>query len=784
MVANTDRDWVAFDEGGKGSFKAEDGGQKKKNSSRNKPQIQRAVSMPTSVRDKPVQTENTATPPPPPVSVGFNSHQRLPSKKHPISPKYALQPVKPSRNRVGGIESEGGNSSSSDTKPERLSVRTQTCSTSGSSSGDDEKRNKKWLKQQPKLSGGAQTTVESGAGLAAPRPRRQSASIGGNNKRGSGGSKSATSKPPATSRGRPTSRGSHATAKPPATVSKRARSTSRSSRASQGRERSGSGTRPPATRNNSSKSSGSHRRRSRSRSDSVTRVTGPNTTTAGSASASGTPKHRPPSTSRTRHELKKRTGGGSSSSIGPGITPRSCPSDEFDEHDDNIGRDISFGLDDNMSNQGSKSLHKDETSMTKLNCRKPGIMEKLFGDQVDKPSNAGAPGNLNYELRSRILLAATVYHNTATSLWITTINTNQRGVARDPVTANRYLKAFSFSTEFEARESAIANAPPKMVPFEESPGCFVCSGKFALFRRASHCRNCGVCVCSTCSTSWPAKMIPETYNLKKEANVKICLSCNSLSLAFKKALLEGDYEEAVALYGTGNVNLRTPFPVANKKDEVMYPIHCAVEGGNIDAVRWLIDDHFCPIKLIRTGSGKKSRSGADVPILTSKGRSLLSIAIDRVKVDIMRYLVIECGVSIYESTELKSSLRALEAALIALPSTVGNRSGPKEELPLSTRWDNASFDDISEPSSLGVDEPLLLDDRVSVGSRKSSRTKNSRKDDSCIICFERKIDCCAMPCGHQICCLECSGNLSACPVCTGVSVNNFEANIVSIQMNP
>ena len=50
-------------------------------------------------------------------------------------------------------------------------------------------------------------------------------------------------------------------------------------------------------------------------------------------------------------------------------------------------------------------------------------------------------------------------------------------------------------------------------------------------------------------------MIPDTYNLKKESQVKICKSCNFLSGAFKKALVDGDYEEAVALYGSGNVNL-------------------------------------------------------------------------------------------------------------------------------------------------------------------------------------------------------------------------------------
>jgi hypothetical protein len=320
-------------------------------------------------------------------------------------------------------------------------------------------------------------------------------------------------------------------------------------------------------------------------------------------------------------------------------------------------------------------------------------------------------------MRPRVLLAATVYHNTATNLWITTINTNQRGVAKNSALANKYLKAFSFSTENEARESAIANAPAKMIPFSECANCFVCNGKFAVFRRASHCRNCGVCVCTSCSVTWPSRMIPDTYNLKNEANVKVCNSCNTLSLAFKQALVVGDYEEAVALYGTGNVNLRTPFPVASKKDEVMHPIHCAVEGGSPDIVRWLIDYHFCPVKLVRTGS-KKAKQSPDVLIQTSRGRSVLSIAIGRLKVDILRYLVVECGVSIFEAKDLQTSLRALEASLMALPRTA-EHGIPRT--PAGARWDKAHFDDVSEPSSLGEDE----EDTRAIDS-KSVVTKGSR----------------------------------------------------------
>jgi len=253
-------------------------------------------------------------------------------------------------------------------------------------------------------------------------------------------------------------------------------------------------------------------------------------------------------------------------------------------------------------------------------------------------------------------------------------------------------------------------------------------------------------------------MIPATYNLKNEAQVKVCCSCNSLSRSFKKTLLDGDLEEAMALYGTGNINLRTPFPVSGKKDELMHPVHCAAEGGNLNILRWLIDEHFCPIKIHRAKAKKKGV--ADAPIVTSKGRSVLGIALDNLKVDIMRYLVVECGISIFEYKDLTTALSALEAALTALPQSISQPTA-RFDAPNSARWDHASFvDDFSEPSSLGADD-ILVDD--SVAGKSSARS--SRNGDSCIICFDRKIDCVATPCGHQVCCLDCSENLSSCPVC-------------------
>ncbi|CAB9497957.1 expressed unknown protein [Seminavis robusta] len=451
----------------------------------------------------------------------------------------------------------------------------------------------------------------------------------------------------------------------------------------------------------------------------------------------------PPCTSRTRREMQMRTTANSASSVGPGLPPRHSPTcatrpgpgDDHSVHtaDPNLGRDITFG------NAASQPLSPTIGHSHSQKTKRSALMEKLFGNQVDRAATSTGGSSIPYL---------------------------DRGVAKNPTTASKYLKAFSFASEREARESAIANAPPKMLPFTDNPICFLCKGKFAVFRRAGHCRNCGVCVCNNCSTSWPARMIPDTYNLKKESTVKICKSCDALSRSFKKALLTGNYEDAVALYGTGNINLRTPFPVFSKKDEIMYPIHCAVEGGDANVVRWLMDDHFCPIKLIRTGSGKRAKrgmTGTDVPILTSKGRSVLTIAMSGLKIDILRYLVIERDVSVYESKDLKSSLRALEAALQALPPLSPTE---RDDCPMAARWDDESFSGADDGSlSSSFDEGSVQD--ASIDKSKSSKRSNtaSRNGEACIICYDNSIDCVMTPCGHQVCCLECSANLSACPVC-------------------
>lgn len=304
----------------------------------------------------------------------------------------------------------------------------------------------------------------------------------------------------------------------------------------------------------------------------------------------------------------------------------------------------------------------------------------------------------------RKLLTASVHHDRRTGSWIATINTNQTPGAVNLKNASKYLKVFAFDTQKEARESAYANSPPRMVPFEDSPCCFICRGKFALFRKPVHCYNCGVCVCGSCSMSWPSKMVPETYNAKKEKNVKACKSCNLLSRAFHRSLLQGNYAESVALYNTGNINLRCP--IANIEErEAMYPVHCAAQGANLNLLRWLVDVHCCPISLAL--SGKRTKEGRECKsILTSRGRSVLGIAMSAQNVDMIRYLMNEKKLSVYEINDLNITLGALDAVVSKIPT--------KDAL-VTLAWDGVTVSTAEQESMSGSEAASTLRRRRSEG---------------------------------------------------------------------
>lgn len=279
-------------------------------------------------------------------------------------------------------------------------------------------------------------------------------------------------------------------------------------------------------------------------------------------------------------------------------------------------------------------------------------------------------------------------------------------------------------------------------------------------------------------------MIPETYNVKNKSSVKVCKTCNYLATAFRHALLSGNYELAQSIYMTGNINLRCPFMNVKKGNEVMLPVHCATEGGSLKVLTWLVDVHHCPLKMINTGNRNKTMS--EELIGTSQYRTVLDIAIVKQKVDILRYLVQQKKVPVNDrKNKNHASLVALETVLKAFPEA------PPYTPSMSQR--NRNYTECGSPACSSYTNRKSVDIR-NVGSKSLYEINDTSDDDSfeyidnteedvsddaddeqsvsttvqdpCVICYEKTIDCVLTPCGHQICCLECSKEMSKCPICT------------------
>eukprot|EP00934_Nitzschia_sp_Nitz4_P009017 Nitzschia sp. Nitz4//scaffold8_size234185//118341//121948//NITZ4_001266-RA/size234185-snap-gene-0.16-mRNA-1//1//CDS//3329559833//9007//frame0 len=375
------------------------------------------------------------------------------------------------------------------------------------------------------------------------------------------------------------------------------------------------------------------------------------------------------------------------------------------------------------------------------------VMESLFGNvrASRRPKNLSGfdLDNMSGSVLPRTLLPSSVIYSEATNSWVATVNTNQKALEVNNVEeSSKALRAFSVPTKKQAVALARAWAPPFMHPFGSNPMCFVCEAPFSVFRRPCHCRNCGVCVCNNCSMQWPSKMLPATYNIKKEGAVNICKACDWLCSAFRLALLHGEYDKAIALHSTGNINLTTPFA------------NCAVLGGNLSLLQWLVDDHCCPLRSIRISNGKQRNSaGSYTPILTSKGRSLLGIALGNRNIGIVRYLVVEKRMllSAEKNLSVETLVQNLDLVLRVLPEEILGEQG----LDQSGR----------NTSGVGSSHSGADIDITTLGAAVLDDQAEGLGENECIICFDNPIDCVMTPCGHQICCLQCGNNISRCPVC-------------------
>ena len=439
-------------------------------------------------------------------------------------------------------------------------------------------------------------------------------------------------------------------------------------------------------------------------------------------------------------------------------------------------------------------------------------MEILFGDTRPMVRRPVELDSLSASVFPRTLLPSSVIYSDATKSWVATINTNQKALETNNVQeSSKSLRAFSVPSKKQAICLARAWSPPKMHSFSENPKCSICEVKFAVFRRASHCRNCGVCVCASCSIQWPSKMLPATYNIKKEGFLNVCKACDMLSSNFRLALLDGDFDQALALFSTDNVNLTVPF--ANVKGELFYPVHAAVLGGNLKLLKWLVDEHCCPLRSIRVSSGRqgKDTSGSYTPILTSKGRSLLAIALGNRNIGIVRYLVVEKKMMLSSERDISSEVlvQNLDLVLRILPEDVlvaQNYAGSSTRVGRKDDPQTLAPEHVTSPTSQGLNESEISAIRAS-GALDEDAVASSHEDVSrttflgrsvfrlpiafvpldpddfplfsgfldvhcvlssckCIICFSNPIDTVVTPCGHQICCLDCSKNITRCPVCS------------------
>lgn len=383
--------------------------------------------------------------------------------------------------------------------------------------------------------------------------------------------------------------------------------------------------------------------------------------------------------------------------------------------------------------------------------------ERIFGDK--RPNELGAEIN-HKDYSTRALLPNEVFFNGHTKLWVVTLHTDQKSLDRgDSATAVKSMQAYSFRTEAKAREAVLAMATPRMKDFDDHPSCFDCGGKFAFFRRACHCRNCGVCICKIdCSVQWPRQSMPHTYNTKDENVMNICRSCHQLSNSFRDALLSGDEKRVLELYDTGNINLRSPF--AHVKGEVLYPIHCAVLGGNLKLIKWLVDTKCVPL---HKSSKKSRRKGPrDGTLTTSKGKTILELAIIMNNIDVVRYLVCDKNISILSYRDLSSALITLESALKRI-TLLSNGTGD-----LESGYDmvgaESQDDRIVSEEARGENVKDNEDNGVEMEGKVLSDSTRS-EDDACIICCNNPIDCVTIPCGHSLCCLKCAAELTDCPLC-------------------
>ena len=124
-----------------------------------------------------------------------------------------------------------------------------------------------------------------------------------------------------------------------------------------------------------------------------------------------------------------------------------------------------------------------------------------------------------------------------------------------------------------------------------------------------------------------------------------------------------------------------------------FPVHCAVMGGNVNLVKWLVEKEDCPLSVRRD-----SKSGMLCSIQTSARRTLVDLAMTgKPKIEILSYLI-QKNLSALDTKDPKLAPKTLET-LLGAGFRFEKREGDVESFQLVESSDHVSVATVDDAVS-------------------------------------------------------------------------------------
>ena len=142
-------------------------------------------------------------------------------------------------------------------------------------------------------------------------------------------------------------------------------------------------------------------------------------------------------------------------------------------------------------------------------------------------------------------------------------------------------------------------------------------------------------------------------------------------------------------------------------------------GGNVDLARWLCKERFVPVTTeVKTRGAAKS-----VPLGTSKGRTPLKLAIKQKNHDMLKFLVAEMEVSLFDE-DIKGDFRYI---LAHLSNTLHRAPYEADIAKKAKRQVTSSGSQASSPPNVDARVEYASSGSISVGTHQTQGS-NSRAD--------------------------------------------------------